>query len=119
MGLVEPTTNQPIEFVGARSPGRIGRHTDSPAVVGLPCHPSGELLGAVAGEDEMRVRVDEAGEHAGPLGVETPIGRRSRGPHVLDDVVDDDDARVLDDPERPASEGGVVGDERPDVVDHQ
>ena len=54
-------------------------------------HPVFELGGAVAGEDEVAVTVDEAGDDAAALGVQAPVGIRRRA-----GVADPLDAIVLD-----------------------
>ena len=75
-----------------------------PAAYGLARHPGRELLAAVAGEDEVGVAVDEAGDHAAPGGVEALVGRRARALDRGDAPVLDHQGRVADDPERPLAE---------------
>ncbi len=63
-----------------RRAGRGHRRADPAPGVGLARHPRGELGRAIAGEHEMRVRIDEAGQHRPSTEVVGLIGgRRVRG----------------------------------------
>ena len=53
---------------------RRDRYPDAASVVGLPRHPGGELRRAVAGEDEVAVAVDEAGQDGAAREVDTTVG---------------------------------------------
>ena len=81
--LGHPGRQPAAELVVARCPGGGHRGGDPAAVVGLPGHPGGELGRAVAGEHQVAVRIDEAGQHGAAVDVD--LGRRravpsSRGP---------------------------------------
>ena len=54
--------------------GRLGRDADPARLVGPAGHARRELVGAVAGEHEVRVAVDEAGDDAAAVGVEALVG---------------------------------------------
>ena len=56
-------------FVGGRAGGRDGG-ADAAGGVGLAGHPGGELLRAIAREDQVAVAVDEARDHGAPTGVD-------------------------------------------------
>ena len=93
---------QPEQFVVARGPGRGHRYGDPAGLVRRPGHPRGELVGAVAGEDEVGVAVDEARDHAAAAGVDG--ARRPAapaGPTCGHEPVLDDERGVADEPERP------------------
>ena len=70
------------------------------ASYGLPRHPRRELLGAVAGEDQVRVAVDEARDHAAAAGVEAPSAAAPPSLHGGHPVALEDQRRVADDPQR-------------------
>ena len=80
---------------GGTGPGDRG--ADAAGRVGLAGHPRLELGGAVAGEDEVAVRVDEAGDHRAPAGVDLHVGGGCLGGRT-----DPRDPAALDD------DGGVV-----------
>ncbi|MDH6189065.1 hypothetical protein M2168_002097 [Streptomyces sp. CZ24] len=84
------------ERLVAGGPGGGDGGADASGAVRAAGHAGGELLGAVAREDEVRVGVDEAGD---------------RGPSAgVDDVVGGGDARALPRPHDPVAlddEGGV------------
>ena len=61
-----------------RGSRRLGGHADPAGLVRRARHPRRELVAAVAGEDEVRVAVDEAGDHAAPGGVEALVRGRAR-----------------------------------------
>src|SRR5204862_85719 len=82
------------------------------------CHPLGELPRAVAGEDEVGMAVDEAGNHAAPARVDLLV--RGRAPGALDrrhPPAGDHEGGILDHAQRTIAELGLAGDELPDVVD--
>ena len=118
VSLDEPPSDETVEFVGRCGASRFGRRSDAATVVRLACHPGGELLGPVAGEHQVGVGVDEAGQDAGAIGIDAFVGDLAGGTDVCDRPVDDDDAGVLEDAERPAPDRRIVRDERADVVDH-
>ena len=62
-------------LVGRRAGGR-DRGADAAGLVRSPGHPGLELRRAVAGEDEVRVGVDEAGDHRGAADVAHGVGVR-------------------------------------------
>ena len=66
-------------LVGRRS-GRLDRRTDATGGVRAARHPGLELRAAVAGEDQVGVRVDEAGHHRAPADVHRRVGRRRPQP---------------------------------------
>ena len=117
--LVETAADESVEFVGRGAACRGGRRADAATVVRLARHPGGELVGPITGEHEMGVGVDEAGDDAGAIGIDAFVGDRARATDVRDRPVDDDDAGVLEDAERPAPDRRIVRDERADVVDHE
>ena len=53
-----------------------------PPSYGSACHPGGELLGPVAGEHEVGVGVDEAGQDAGAVGIDAFVGDLAGRPDV-------------------------------------
>ena len=105
--------------VGRRRSGRLGGHADPAGLVRRARHPRRELLGAIPGEDQMGVRVDEAGDHAATPGVEVLV---AGGAGRLDGAhrpVLDHQRRIAHEPQRPVAELRVVGDQQPDPVDHE
>ncbi len=99
-------------------PGGSDGDPDAATVVGLPGHAGRELLAAVPGEHQVRVRVDEAGQHGPAADVDLAVsGRRlRRRTHPRDIAVLDDDRRVVLDAE-PVGGAVVTGDELPDGGD--
>ena len=89
------------------------------ASYGLTGQPRRELLGAVAGEDQVGVAVDEARDHAAAGRVEAPIGGNPRALHRGHPVALEDEGRVAHDPQRTLAQRRVVGDQQADVVDRQ
>ena len=73
-------------------PGGRDRAADPAGLVGRPGHPRGELRAALPGEDQVRVGVDEAGQHRPAAAVDGLVrgrglpGRAGPGhPAVIDD----------------------------------
>jgi hypothetical protein len=64
------------EVVVGRCPRRRDRGADAAGCVRLARHARGELLGAVAGEHQVAVAVDEAGDDGPSCGVDGSVGRR-------------------------------------------
>jgi hypothetical protein len=104
------------ELLGRRGAGRVGGHADAAGGVGRAGHPRGELVAAVAREHEVRVRVDEARDHAPPSASMRSSAARPRA-RRRDEAVLDHQRGVADEAERALAERLVVGDEQPDVVD--
>ena len=75
-----------------RRPGRGDGGRDPAAVVPGPRHPGLELAGPVAGEDQVRVGVDETGDDGPPPDVDPGVGVRRGGRRA-----DPGDGPVLDD----------------------
>ncbi len=92
---------------------------DSARTIGPPAHAGGELSGSFACEHQMRMAVDESGDHAGVLAADpmVGVGRVGASAHPWRCAGADDHQRgVGDDAERVAiALGGVVGDELADV----
>ena len=65
----------------------------------------------------MGVRVDESRQNTRALGIDALVGDSASRSDLLDNPVGDDDRRLFDDAERSHSKLGVVGDQRPNVVD--
>ena len=110
-----------VQFVVGRRPRRRDRGPDPARLVGPAGHAGRELLGPVAGEDEVTVRLDEPGQDGAPGGVPdlvARLGARAR-PDPDDPAVPDDDGRVPDDPEGALADGGIVRDQLADAVDEQ
>ena len=109
-----------LELRHARGAGRLRGHPDPARLVGRAGHPRGELLGAVAGEDQVRVAVDEAGHDAAAAGVD-PIVGVDPGPLDRDHLpVLEDDGGVAQLAQRPlAAQARLVGDQQADVVDRE
>ena len=59
--LEEPPIECRSQGLPARGAGGFGGDTDPASVVGFSGHATGELLGAVTGEDQVGVGVDESG----------------------------------------------------------
>ena len=103
-------------------PCRGYRRRDPARPVGLAAHPRRELGGPFAREHQMRMAVDESGDHAGVGATDSIVGVRRVGaaahPHDLCAV--DHQRRVGDDAQRVAvAVRGVVGDQLTDVgVEH-
>jgi len=116
--LVQSHSHEAIERLGRHGTSGVGGDSYPAAVVGLPGHAGGELLGPVAGEHQMRVGVDEAGEDGSALGVDSIIGHGSCRTDRKHTIIVEDDRRILDDSERTSAERRIVGDETADVVDH-
>jgi hypothetical protein len=62
------------QVVVGRRPGRGDRAADPAAVVPGARHPRLELPGPVAGEDQVGMAVDEAGDHRAPAHVDPLVG---------------------------------------------
>ena len=97
----------------------VDRDADPARRVRRARHPRGELLGAVAGEHQVRVAVDEAGDHAAAAGVDPLVGGRARRLDRRDPPALDHERGVADNAERPVPERRIVRDEQADVVDDQ
>ena len=113
------SARQLAQLVLRRRPGRLGGHPDPRRRVRAAGHPGGELVGAVAGEDEVGVAVDEPRDHAAAARVEPLVRGRAGALDRRDALALDHQRRVAHEPERALAEGGVAGDEQPDVVDHE
>ena len=79
---------EPGQRVGRRGAGRVGRDADPARFVraGPPCAAANSSA-AVAGEHEVRVAVDEAGDDAPAVGVEARVGIECAGGADRDDLV--------------------------------
>ena len=119
MSLCKPELKEPVEFVCRGPAGGVGGDANPATVVRFAGHSGGEFLGSVAGEDEVRVGIDEAWKHACSISVDVPVGRGPGGSDRLDEAVGDDDACVLQLTERPRTKAWVVGDQKADVVDDE
>ena len=75
-----------------------------PGGVGRARHPRGELVPAVAREHEVRVRVDEARDHAAARRVDPLVGRGAGALDRGDAAVVDDERGVADEAERALAE---------------
>ena len=80
------------ELLGRRGAGRRDRRHDPAGRVGRARHPRREFVGAVTGEHEVRVAVDETRDHAGTVGADAFVGRRA-GALDADDSAGVDDER--------------------------
>ena len=79
-----------------------------------------ELVGAVAREHEVRVAVDEPGDHAAALGIEARVGVEGPGGADRDHpLILDRHRSVAEQSERAVSDLTVVRDQQTDTVDHQ
>ena len=87
--LVPPSDGIGAELLGRCGAGRRHRRHDPAGRVRRSRHPGGELLGAVTGKHEMRVTVDEPGDHARAFSADALVGLRTR-------PLDADDAACLD-----------------------
>ena len=76
-GLGSAGARKPAQLLLARGAGGLGRDPDPGRRVRPAGHPGGELVGAVAGEDEMRVAVHEPRDHAAAGRVEPLVPRRA------------------------------------------
>ena len=87
-----------------------------PARVRRARHARGELVAALAGEDEVRVAVDEARDDAAPARVDARVraGARPAALDRRDALAVEHERRVAHGPEL-----GVVRDEQADVVDRE
>ena len=107
-------------------PGGRDRAADPAGLVRRAGHPRGELRAALPGEDQVRVRVDEAGQDRPAAAVDDLVrGRRLPGrAGPGDPAVVDDQGRVGQCGERPgpwpgSSSGPAVGDQFADVGDQR
>ena len=66
--------HEPAQRGVVSRPGRGDGHPDPATVVGRAGHPRGELRAPVAGEDQVRVRVDEPRHHRAALDVDPVVG---------------------------------------------
>ena len=115
--LLPPDRGQRRELLGGRGTGGVGRDADAARGVRRAGHPRGELVAAVAGEHEVRMRVHEPRDHAAALGVDALVGGSARALDGGDDAVLDHQRGVAHEAEGTVSERLVVRDEQPDVVD--
>jgi hypothetical protein len=139
--LVDEAGEPVPKLVVGRRPGRGHGRADAACFVAAPGHARGELVGPVAAEHEVRVGVDEAGDHRATAHVDDlDVGVPRRAVLVAvtsivtaqsrceflhvggrtdpgDMLVFDEDRRVTDDPERAAVAVGcrLVRDELADV----
>jgi hypothetical protein len=74
--LGDPASYQRGQLVGGGRAGRVDRAGDAASVVWLAGHPSDELGTPVAGKDQVRVGVYEAGDQGSPVEIDLPIGGR-------------------------------------------
>ena len=117
--LRPPALGQLDQLRIAGGPRRLSRHPDPAGLVRPPCHARRELVGAVAGEDEMCVAVDEPRDDAAAGRVEALVAGRSRPGHRRDPVALDHEGGVPDEPQRPLAQLRVVCDQQTDVVDDE
>src|SRR5262249_10220841 len=119
-------------LVGGGAGGRDGG-ADPAGGVRLAGHPGRELLRAVAGEHQVAVAVDEAGEHGAAARADDLVGGGGRGGRAdpADPGAVDDQRSVAEDAEKMVSSGmvlyrtisygtvpfGIVRDELTDVGD--
>lgn len=98
-------------------PGGFDGGSNAARRVALAGHPRRELLGALTGEDQVRVAFDEAGQDRTSADVVTVVGGGGRrGVADPDHAVGvEDDRGVPDDAERAVAEGGVVGHQHTDT----
>jgi hypothetical protein len=104
------------ELLIGRGAGGGDRGADAPGFVRSAGHPRLELRGTITGEDEVRVGVDEAGDHRSAAHVAHRVRVRRGGA-----VADPGDVAVLDDQCPVADHGPLVvpGDQLADVGDQQ
>ena len=109
------------ELLVGRGAGGGHGGADAAGGVALPRHPGSELVGTVAGEDEVGVGVDEAGQHRATTEVPGRVGVGSVEPPAdpHDPAALDHDRGILDEPERSPVVGRVVGDELGDPGEQQ
>ena len=118
-GLVDAAHREVVELIDAGRTSRFGRDHDPTAVVGAAGHAGTELGGAVAGEHEMGVGIDEPGQHTRPVGVDSQVGARPGATDGDHDTVFDHHRSVSYQPEWSVTQLGIVGDQRTDPVDHE
>ena len=108
------------QLVLARGAGGLGRDPDPRRRVRPAGHPRGELVGAVAREDEMGVAVHEPRDHAAAGGVEPLVARRARALDALPRARRRSRAAASrTSPSGPSPSDGLARDEQPDVVDDE
>ncbi len=115
--LLASCCGEPGELVVARPTGCVDRHEDATGLVGCAGHTGGELVTAVAGENEVGVAVHEAGDHATSSGVDAPVGNLSRRADRDDPVAGHHHRCVSHQTQRTLPKGWFVGDQQADVVD--
>src|SRR5262249_18844007 len=111
--------HQPSQLVGGRRLCLRDRRADTARGVRRAGHAGGELLGAIAGEHEMRVTVHEPWDHAAPTGVDALIGI---GPGLRDrddPLAFDHGGGVAHETQRTVAELRVARHEQADVVDRR
>ena len=135
-GLGDAGGDEGPQLVVGRGAGRGDGDRDAATVVGPSRHPRGELGGAVAREDEVRVGVDEAGDQraAAEVTALVGVGRLRRGADPFDERrpgpvrawTAHDEGRVADDSQETVAgisvelpPDGVVGDELGDPREQQ
>ena len=95
-GIPHAPGHEPAQGFVAGFPGGVRGHADATRRVCLAGHTRGELLPAVPGEHQVRVRVHPAGQPRAPLHVHGAVrrGRLGGAAHPCDQPVLDDDGRV-------------------------
>ncbi len=117
--LVPPSDGIGAELLGRCGTGRRDRRHDPARRVRRSRHPRGELFGAVTGKHEMRVAVDEPGDHARAFSADALVGLRTRPLDADDAACVDHERGVLHEAETTAPTRWIVGDQQPDVVDDE
>jgi hypothetical protein len=122
-GLDQPPGGGGLQLGVAGGPGLADRAVDAAPggqrlLVADPAQAGGELLGAVAGEHQVGVRVDEPGQdgmstHVQPGGVrgDLQVGQAALGTGVHHGPSRRRHRPALDQPERPLPQGRVAGGE--------
>jgi hypothetical protein len=119
-GAPLPLTRQPHEQLVAGRPRRCRRHANPAGVVAAPGHARGELVGAVAGEHQVRVAVDESGHHGAATRVDVAVADGLAGVCQLGhEPALEDQCGARADAEHAVAQLGVAGDELADVVDDE
>ena len=110
---------EPAELVLGGVAGRGGGDPDPGRRVRPARHAGGELVGAIPGEDDVRVAVHEARDDAAPGRIESLVAGRARPFDRGDRVALDHERGVADEPKRPLAQLRLAGDEETDVVDDE